>query len=90
MKRVLLIPKVEENASAPPPRNTVRYGECLKNQAAAIGGHATDGCTEFLATSGEGSGAVTCACCGCHRNFHRRLEQFTVVQGQYIINQPTN
>ncbi|KAL4362281.1 hypothetical protein GQ457_04G036550 [Hibiscus cannabinus] len=51
----------------------VRYGECQKNHAANIGGYAVDGCREFMASDTEGTtGALTCAACGCHRNFHRR------------------
>ncbi|XP_021746683.1 zinc-finger homeodomain protein 8-like [Chenopodium quinoa] len=53
----------------------VSYKECLKNHAASIGGHALDGCCEFM--PGPTANAVdptslTCAACGCHRNFHRR------------------
>nr|DAD34870.1 TPA_asm: hypothetical protein HUJ06_005510 [Nelumbo nucifera] len=52
---------------------SVRYGECQKNHAANIGGYAVDGCREFMASGQEGtSGALKCAACGCHRNFHRR------------------
>ncbi|GMY13649.1 mini zinc finger protein 2-like [Fagus crenata] len=52
---------------------TVRYGECQKNHAAGVGGHAVDGCREFMASGEEGtSNALTCAACGCHRNFHKR------------------
>ncbi|KAK8618191.1 hypothetical protein V6N13_116059 [Hibiscus sabdariffa] len=51
----------------------VRYGECQKNHAANIGGYAVDGCREFMASGMEGTtGALTCAACGCHRNFHKR------------------
>ncbi|PSR95804.1 Mini zinc finger protein [Actinidia chinensis var. chinensis] len=51
----------------------VRYAECQKNHAANIGGYAVDGCREFMASGEEGTtGALTCAACGCHRNFHRR------------------
>eukprot|EP00252_Welwitschia_mirabilis_P026745 TRINITY_DN8879_c0_g1_i1.p1 TRINITY_DN8879_c0_g1~~TRINITY_DN8879_c0_g1_i1.p1 ORF type:complete len:267 (+),score=5.47 TRINITY_DN8879_c0_g1_i1:736-1536(+) len=51
----------------------VKYKECLKNHAASIGGHANDGCGEFMASGEEGSlEALKCAACGCHRNFHRR------------------
>ncbi|KAG6505591.1 zinc-finger homeodomain protein 2-like [Zingiber officinale] len=50
-----------------------RYRECLKNHALGIGGHAVDGCGEFLAAGEEGSlDALRCAACNCHRNFHRR------------------
>lgn len=50
----------------------VRYGECQKNHAAGVGGYAVDGCREFMASGEEGTAALTCAACGCHRNFHRR------------------
>ncbi|CAH8320448.1 unnamed protein product [Eruca vesicaria subsp. sativa] len=46
-----------------------RFRECLKNQAVNIGGHAVDGCGEFLPAGIE---ALNCAACGCHRNFHRK------------------
>jgi ZF-HD class homeobox domain-containing protein len=51
------------------------YRECLKNHAASLGGHAVDGCGEFMpsaaATAADPS-SLKCAACGCHRNFHRR------------------
>lgn len=51
----------------------VRYRECLKNHAVSIGGHAVDGCGEFLPAGEEGSlDALRCAACSCHRNFHRK------------------
>ncbi|KAE8663730.1 Got1/Sft2-like vescicle transport protein family isoform 1 [Hibiscus syriacus] len=51
----------------------VRYKECLKNHAAAIGGNATDGCGEFISNGEEGSlEALMCSACNCHRNFHRK------------------
>eukprot|EP01018_Ginkgo_biloba_P012955 Gb_37393 [translate_table: standard] len=54
-------------------KKTVRYRECLKNHAASIGGHANDGCGEFMPSGDEGTlEALKCAACGCHRNFHRR------------------
>ncbi|XP_048334980.2 zinc-finger homeodomain protein 1 isoform X2 [Ziziphus jujuba] len=50
-----------------------RYRECLKNHAVGIGGHALDGCGEFMAAGAEGSlDALKCAACNCHRNFHRK------------------
>lgn len=56
----------------------IRYGECMKNYAANIGGHAVDGCREFSAAAGDeewtSAAALTCAACGCHRNFHKREE----------------
>jgi ZF-HD class homeobox domain-containing protein len=52
---------------------TTRYRECLKNHAVGVGGHAVDGCGEFMAAGEEGSiDALRCAACGCHRNFHRK------------------
>ncbi|KAL3501411.1 hypothetical protein ACH5RR_035860 [Cinchona calisaya] len=59
----------------PPPHVAVAYRECLKNHAANIGGHALDGCGEFMpsqtATPTDPT-SLKCAACGCHRNFHRR------------------
>ncbi|WVZ08161.1 hypothetical protein V8G54_021507 [Vigna mungo] len=53
----------------------VTYKECLKNHAANLGGHALDGCGEFMlsptATAADPS-SIKGAACGCHRNFHRR------------------
>ncbi|KAL5165759.1 Zinc-finger homeodomain protein 1 [Glycine soja] len=64
----------------PPPANTMarnsgkgKYQECLKNHAVGIGGHALDGCAEFLPAGEEGTlDALKCAACNCHRNFHRK------------------
>lgn len=59
-------------AAVAKPRS-VKYRECLKNHAASIGGHANDGCGEFMPSGDEGTlEALKCAACGCHRNFHRR------------------
>ncbi|XP_028769414.1 zinc-finger homeodomain protein 2-like [Neltuma alba] len=53
--------------------NKARYRECLKNHAVSIGGHALDGCGEFLPAGAEGTmDALKCAACNCHRNFHRK------------------
>ncbi|CAL5006037.1 unnamed protein product [Urochloa decumbens] len=52
------------------------YRECLKNHAASLGGHALDGCGEFMPAPDADPAApasLRCAACGCHRNFHRRL-----------------
>ncbi|KAL4183342.1 hypothetical protein AMTRI_Chr11g154710 [Amborella trichopoda] len=74
-------PKPEKNGGVLDPLDSplskpsylIRYRECLKNHAAAIGGHANDGCGEFMAAGEEGSiEALKCAACGCHRNFHRK------------------
>ncbi|CAA0842381.1 Zinc-finger homeodomain protein 8 [Striga hermonthica] len=53
---------------APP----VLYKECMRNHAAAIGGHAVDGCGEFMPPPSSAAGDLRCAACGCHRSFHRR------------------
>ncbi|KAJ7953811.1 Zinc-finger homeodomain protein [Quillaja saponaria] len=61
-----------------PPSMVVSYKECLKNHAATIGGHALDGCGEFMPSSTSNPTDPTslkCAACGCHRNFHRRETQ---------------
>ncbi|PIN16300.1 hypothetical protein CDL12_11046 [Handroanthus impetiginosus] len=57
------------------PPVVVTYKECLKNHAASIGGHAVDGCGEFMPSPTSNPSDPTslkCAACGCHRNFHRR------------------
>ncbi|MQM07371.1 hypothetical protein Taro_040210 [Colocasia esculenta] len=57
-------------------KNHVVYRECMKNHAAPLGGHALDGCGEFIpspASNPSTPASLTCAACGCHRNFHRRL-----------------
>ncbi|GLT39141.1 hypothetical protein SLA2020_133480 [Shorea laevis] len=61
----------------PPPAPTsapsVRYRECMKNHAAATGGHVLDGCGEFMPNGEEGTPeALKCAACDCHRSFHRK------------------
>ncbi|CAH8327284.1 unnamed protein product [Eruca vesicaria subsp. sativa] len=53
----------------------ITYKECLKNHAAATGGHALDGCGEFMpspSSTPSDPTSLKCAACGCHRNFHRR------------------
>ncbi|KAK7275820.1 hypothetical protein RIF29_16944 [Crotalaria pallida] len=51
----------------------IKYKECQKNHAVSFGGHAVDGCCEFIAAGDEGTlEAVICAACNCHRNFHRK------------------
>ncbi|KAF8412033.1 hypothetical protein HHK36_004593 [Tetracentron sinense] len=56
-----------------PYKKVVRYRECLKNHAAAMGGNATDGCGEFMPSGEEGTlEALKCSACNCHRNFHRK------------------
>ncbi|KAK6116460.1 hypothetical protein DH2020_049922 [Rehmannia glutinosa] len=47
----------------------------MKNHAAALGGHAVDGCGEFMPSPTAAAADPTslkCAACGCHRSFHRR------------------
>ncbi|KAG5050920.1 Zinc-finger homeodomain protein 6 [Glycine soja] len=62
--------------TAPPQPHTTtlfRYRECLKNHAASMGGHVTDGCGEFMPNGEEGTPeSLKCAACECHRNFHRK------------------
>ncbi|GKV08730.1 hypothetical protein SLEP1_g20322 [Rubroshorea leprosula] len=57
------------------PPIVITYKECLKNHAATLGGHALDGCGEFMPSSSAtptDPTSLKCAACGCHRNFHRR------------------
>ncbi|CAA0831192.1 Zinc-finger homeodomain protein 2 [Striga hermonthica] len=59
--------------SEPAPPRRPRYRECLKNHAVGIGGHAVDGCGEFMPAGDDGTmESLRCAACGCHRNFHRK------------------
>ncbi|XP_051117385.1 zinc-finger homeodomain protein 2-like [Andrographis paniculata] len=52
---------------------TTSYKECLKNHAVGIGGHAVDGCGEFIPAGEDGTlESLKCAACNCHRNFHRK------------------
>ena len=64
-----------------------RYRECLKNHAVGIGGHALDGCGEFMAAGTEGTlDALKCAACNCHRNFHRKeTEPATIAGDPYLL-----
>ncbi|XP_071731069.1 zinc-finger homeodomain protein 11-like [Rutidosis leptorrhynchoides] len=58
-----------------PPPIVITYKECLKNHAASMGGHAVDGCGEFMPSPSSiptDPTSLKCAACGCHRNFHRR------------------
>ncbi|KAJ0243547.1 Zinc-finger homeodomain protein 8 [Hirschfeldia incana] len=62
------------------PQVVVTYKECLKNHAAGIGGHALDGCGEFIPSPSFNScdpTSLTCDACGCHRNFHRREDDLS-------------
>ncbi|KAF8009985.1 hypothetical protein BT93_J0844 [Corymbia citriodora subsp. variegata] len=78
MKKVVLVSREESsrssNTSSSSVTTSTRYAECQKNHAASTGGHNVDGCTEFRPGGVEGSSlALTCANCGCHRNFHRKV-----------------
>ncbi|RWR78660.1 zinc finger-homeodomain-containing protein [Cinnamomum micranthum f. kanehirae] len=60
-------------ADQEPYKKVVRYRECLRNHAAAMGGNATDGCGEFMPSGEEGTlEAFKCSACNCHRNFHKK------------------
>ncbi|KAK1437742.1 hypothetical protein QVD17_03540 [Tagetes erecta] len=70
----------------PPPHTAATYKECLKNHAASIGGHAVDGCGEYMpspAYTATEPSSFTCAACGCHRNFHR-CEPTTTIRTHFI------
>ncbi|KAF6143909.1 hypothetical protein GIB67_001703 [Kingdonia uniflora] len=63
----------QEDHMVPYKKVIIKYKECLKNHAAAMGGNATDGCGEFMPSGEEGSiEALKCLACNCHRNFHRK------------------
>ncbi|XVF16904.1 hypothetical protein REPUB_Repub10bG0071200 [Reevesia pubescens] len=89
-----LSPSMEENQGIGNNyKKVVRYKECLKNHAAAIGGNATDGCREFMPDGEEGSlEALKCSACNCHRNFHRKEIDcdgpFDCYSGQKLISSP--
>lgn len=79
-KRQVVVKKDYSSSTSSSVVRTVRYAECQKNHAANIGGYAVDGCREFMASGEEGTNAaLTCAACGCHRNFHRREVETEVV-----------
>ncbi|XP_020229558.2 zinc-finger homeodomain protein 6 [Cajanus cajan] len=73
--------------SLPQPHTTTtafRYRECLKNHAASMGGHVTDGCGEFMPNGEDGTPeSFKCAACDCHRNFHRKEAEG---EPQYVLN----
>ncbi|KAK9231509.1 hypothetical protein WN943_021745 [Citrus x changshan-huyou] len=70
----------QATAEAAHPGRKARYRECLKNHAVGIGGHALDGCGEFMAAGDEGTlDGLKCAACNCHRNFHRKEVDSSVV-----------
>ncbi|KAB8100735.1 hypothetical protein EE612_031329 [Oryza sativa] len=66
----------------------VRYHECLRNHAAAMGGHVVDGCGEFMPMPGDAADALKCAACGCHRSFHRKDDGQQQQQLRLLIPSP--
>ncbi|XP_054820337.1 mini zinc finger protein 3-like isoform X2 [Prosopis cineraria] len=89
-KRQVVVKRDVAKTSSSVMRN-VRYLECQKNHAANIGGYAVDGCREFMASGDDvTAGALTCAACGCHRNFHRREVQTEVVWQAYLLHEGSN
>ncbi|KAF3497125.1 hypothetical protein DY000_02055071 [Brassica cretica] len=79
-KRQVVIKQRKNSYTTTSSSSKVRYVECQKNHAANIDGYAVDGCREFMASGSEGTNdALTCAACGCHRNFHRREVETEVV-----------
>ncbi|KAK4417468.1 Zinc-finger homeodomain protein 4 [Sesamum alatum] len=71
-KKMMMMMNINKKSSSS--GHAVKYMECLKNHAAAIGGNATDGCGEFMAGGEEGTlEALKCSACNCHRNFHRKI-----------------
>jgi len=72
MKRHKMVKRYESFQRS---ESIVGYAECQKNHAVSIGGYAVDGCREFMASGAQGTNnALLCAACGCHRNFHRKLD----------------
>lgn len=64
-----------ELVSIPKKRQKSCYRECMRNHAAKIGGHAVDGCGQYIPSPSSNRSDPTsliCAACGCHRNFHLR------------------
>ncbi|CAA0826836.1 Mini zinc finger protein 3 [Striga hermonthica] len=84
-KQVVIRQERYQRSSSNHITRTVRYAECQKNHAANIGGYAVDGCREFMAGGPDDTpAALSCAACGCHRNFHRReVESEVVADGSY-------
>ncbi|CAK8561813.1 unnamed protein product [Lathyrus sativus] len=68
----------------------IEYKQCMKNHASRIGGHAIDGCCEFLPAGTEGTVEFfRCAACDCHRNFHRKeIIVVTEEQASSTLNIP--
>ncbi|XP_023731362.1 zinc-finger homeodomain protein 9 [Lactuca sativa] len=96
IKKLLSFQNGKPHHHHPPPSTVVVYKECLKNHAASIGGHALDGCGEFMPSptcTPTDPKSLKCAACGCHRNFHRRepINDFpaTVTRNHFIdFNRP--
>ncbi|KAL5180302.1 Mini zinc finger protein 3 [Glycine soja] len=64
------------NTNQPLPTNeVVTYRECLHNHATTLGQVSYDGCLEFLI----GEDTLLCACCGCHRSYHRKHIIFNAI-----------
>lgn len=95
-------PRIDPDPRTPPPppqpqphttittttsTTTLRYRECLKNHAASMGAHVTDGCGEFMPNGEQGTPeSFKCAACECHRNFHRKEPQQDQSQQQHVLN----
>lgn len=74
--------RIPHSLELKPLKKPVKYRECLKNHAASLGGHANDGCGEFMPSGEEGTiEALKCAACSCHRNFHRKEVEGEVYAG---------
>ncbi|XAR55897.1 hypothetical protein NMG60_11036130 [Bertholletia excelsa] len=69
------------------PATGVTYRKCLRNHAASLGGHAVDGCGEFLPSTSVATGpaSLKCAACGCHRNFHFREDDSTTTPSRATL-----
>ncbi|KAK7307252.1 hypothetical protein VNO77_40146 [Canavalia gladiata] len=83
----IMLPQPLRNTNIGTAGAKARYRECLKNHAVSIGGHALDGCGEFMPAGTEGTlDALKCAACNCHRNFHRKETDVPVVAGDpYLL-----
>ncbi|KAJ0667206.1 putative transcription factor ZF-HD family [Helianthus annuus] len=81
-------PSIKHHHHHPPPHTAATYKECLKNHAARIGGHALDGCGEFMPQTHTPTdpSSYKCAACGCHRNFHRREPTTTTATRTHFID----
>ncbi|XP_075491053.1 zinc-finger homeodomain protein 11-like [Primulina tabacum] len=60
------------------------YRECQRNHAASLGSYATDGCGEFTPDYTTPGGLLSCAACGCHRSFHRKVTYSTTHRSQVV------